>query len=73
MTERIFTLTVDQNWTYYNPKVGDILKYLGNNYSVDKQRTIYCFETIGLSLPQNPPISISWSDEKIGTEVLSTN
>lgn len=46
-TNNIFSLTVDQDWTYFDLKKGTILKFLDKNYEKDKQRTIYVFKIIG--------------------------
>ena len=55
---KVFSLTVDQDWTYYSPKDNTILQFLGKSYDKDKMRTIYVFKTIGEPVEDEPKTEI---------------
>jgi len=57
-TKTVFTLTVDQDWSYYDLKEGSVLKFLGKSYEKDKQRTIHVFQLIGNPVEDEPKLEV---------------
>lgn len=50
----IFSLIVDQDWTYYDLKENTPLMFLGKQYDKDKMRTVYIFRELGKPLENEP-------------------